>query len=391
MSYCINPNSDEPIFCLLEQIGKDDKDPTAAYVNGNDFARELLYMDGEGKKRIQIWINSEGGNVKEGLSICSAILQTKTKIDVLIIGIAYSIAGVIALMGRKVEMMDFSTLMYHLAYNEDGTKDEGLDVVNKMLVTAIAGRSGKSAEDVESLMKATTFYHASEAKNEGLIDYVINCGESNVLRATADTKAKHAFGIKYINKILPNQKSKEMTPEEIQTQIEAGVAKAVAAINKKKNDDDAEDKKNAWPDEKAAYDKKIKDLEDEQAKAKAAADMVTQKAAADMVTQKAKAKIELTIKNKGLKMSDKEIANYVDFAGTTEETLNKVVETIEAIPSVKKAPVFNKTVNTDSSNKLSEIPLIEAKGTDADGNPIAGDTTSVINAINSFNYKKHKN
>jgi hypothetical protein len=53
--------------------------------------------------------------------------------------------------------------------------------------------------------------------------------------------------------------------------------------------------------------------------------------------------------------------------------------------------VFNKTVNTDSSNKLSEIPLIEAKGTDADGNPIAGDTTSVINAINSFNYKKHKN
>ncbi|GEM_PF-2357201 len=414
MAYCINPESDEPIFCIFEQIGRDDENPTTPYVDGNEFAKELLRMDGQGKKRIQIWINSEGGSVKEGYSIISAMLQTQTKIDVLIIGIAYSIMGIAALCGRKVEMMDFSTLMLHMAYNPDGTADKGLEVINKSLIAAVSSRTGKNEIEVEMIMKATTFYSADEAVKAKLIkpENVIDSGESNAPRKTSETKVKQSFGTKYFNKYL----NKVLTTNTIITKTkhmktvakalglneeaseEAIASEIVKLQNKKTSDEDkickleeackkADTALAEFKKEKETADKvkaKADADADEEAKAKK---VVEDKKAKDAFKLTAKAKIELTIKNKGLIIADKAVLNYVDMAGETDESLNKVVETIEAIPSTKTAADIAGAAATNALDK-SGISLIETLGTDSKGAPIAGDTSKMISAINSYKFQK---
>lgn len=416
--YCINPDSDEPIFCIFDQIGRDDEHPEAPYVDGNEFAKELLRIDGLGKKRIQVWINSEGGNVKEGYSIITAMLQSKTKVDVLVIGIAYSIMAVASLMGRKVEMMDFSTLMFHNPYNPDGNVDKGLEVIKQSLITAVAKRVGKSESEVASFMAATTFYTAKVAEKQGFIDNVIHCGESNVPRKTADitdTKAQQLFGTKYANKYLAQALTKKEDSPIIPTKTKhmKTVAKALG-LNEEASEDAMLSEVSKFQAKKVSDEEKIKKLEDAlataqntlsefkkkkaeddemAAKAKAKADEDAAAASEKMKQEakaafkvSAKAKIELKIKDKGLTLADTAVANYVDMAGETEETLTKVIETIEAIPSVHKAANLAGAKPT-GSDKIG-IPLIPTLGIDKTGAPIAGDTSSVVSAINSFKFPK---
>ena len=389
--YCINPNDDEPIFLIDAQIGRDDENPTDRFVDGNDFARELLYMDGEGKKRIQIWINSEGGSVKEGMSICSAILQTKTRIDTLCVGIAYSIAGVIFLMGRKREAIDFSSLMFHNPYNPDGSEDKSLEVIRKALVTAIVGRTKKSEAEVESILDATTFYSAKEAADAGIVDEVIDCGESNKPRATATAEMRYEYGNTIKNKLLPINKPNKMktVAKLLKLNEEASEGAIVSEIQNlltraQKADDDGDEmdklknKVKEAEDALAAFTKKVADKE--------IADKAQAEDAAKLAA-KAKASIDVKakIKERGVVMADAAVEKLINLAGDTAEGLADVIETIEAIPVTHKAPHF-KTV--DKAGVVGEIPLIPAGDVNKDGTVGAGSTSDAMAAINSFDYSK---
>lgn len=400
--YCINPQSDEPIFCLFDPIGKDDDKPSDPYIDGNAFARELLYMDGEGKKRIQIWINTEGGSVKDGFSICSAMLKSKTKVDTLNVGIAYSMGGVILSMGRKREAMDYTSAMCHMAYNPDGTEDKSLDVINEMIITALSERMGKGRDEVKKLMAVTTFYTAEQAKEAGLIDEVVYCNEENKPRSTADKKATQAYGKIYAKAILNKLTNQPQTMKAVAKALglnpeasEEAISFEISKLKNKADEDDKkmkslEDKKKAADEELDKYKAEAKKKADEDAKAKAEEDK--KKAAADEDDKKAKAeaKIKLTAENKGLKLSDKDLSNYKALAGHSEENLKAVIETIENITTTKKGPQM-KVVNKVDSEEIG-IPLIPAGAkTYEDGTVEAGDTKAVIDAINSFDFHKYKN
>lgn len=401
--YCINPESDEPIFLLFDPIGKDDEKPFEPFVNGNDFARELLSMDAMGKKRIQIWINTEGGSVKEGFSICSAMLKSKTKVDTLNVGIAYSMGGVILAMGRKREAMDYSSAMCHMAYNPDGTEDKGLDVINQMIITALSERMGKTQDEVKKIMAATTFYTAEESKAAGLVDEVIYCNEENKPRGTTTSKAKYEFGKAYAKSILNklNPQTMKSVAKALGLNSEASedaiLSEVTKILNKKAESDkkmeDLEAKAKKAADDLDAY-KKEKEEEDKKNKKKAEDDEADKKAKAKTeFAAKAKNKIEEKIKERGLKFDQKAVDNYIALAGETEETLNKVVETLEQIP-VTKTSAQMKKVDSKNANDVGDtgIPLIPA-GAKAyeDGTVEAGDTKSVVDAINSFDITKYRN
>ncbi len=410
--YCINPESDEPIFCLWELIGVDEKNPTKPFVDGNQFARELLYMDGEGKKRIQIWINSEGGSIKDGWSIISAMLNMKTKVDTLVIGIAYSMGGVIAIMGRRREMMDYSSLMLHLGWNPDGEQDKGLDVINEGLIAAVVGRMGKTKEEAKALLTAETYYTATttdssdNACEHGLIDNVINCNDINKPRQVSDKKALKTFAHAYLNKsISPKEndmkksdickllKLDENTTDEVAFKaLEDHIArgeKAIAALAKKKaeedeeeNDEDKKKSKAKADDEMAA---KVKALEDGAA-AKAESDKAQAKA-----NFQAKAKIEITAKAKERNITKTEdIDNYVALAGESDDTLAKVIKTIDAIPVITKAAKLN-PLNKDTVESIGIKEIPAGAEVDSKLSPIAmgaGDTRAVVDSINSFDYHR---
>jgi len=438
--YCINPDSDEPIFIIDSQIGADEDKPLAPYIDGNQFAKELLYMDEQGKKRIQIWISSEGGSVKEGLAIVSAMLKTKTKVDTFTGGIAYSIAGIIFLMGRKREMLDIASLMFHEAYNADGTEDKGLEIVNKQLVSAIMGRTGKTEEQIIALMKATTFYTAEEAIKEGFADEKTECGELNKPRSTSTKEVKNEFAKKYFTTALnklnsptnKNQMNKadicallnldpsvsdQFAMDALKTHLaEAKADKvALAKFTKEAPDDDEEEEDKKAKKAKAEQETEMKasaksaitaqakesgiTLKDEEVNDFVALssskeglaiilNQVKAKGVANADAMKAKAKTEIVekLKAKGLPTSDANVEGYVALAGTQEASLKAVIATIESIPTTRKAPIM-KMVNKNDPKDETGIPLLETAGTDSNGQPIAGDTSSFVQAINSYKPK----
>src|SRR5690348_5015887 len=95
--YTVDPDAERPVMLINTHIGFDEAEGFG--VMGDAFQRELLQLDAlcieNNKGPIQVWINSPGGIVTDGMSIYSAILKSTTKVDTYCVGMAASIAGVI--------------------------------------------------------------------------------------------------------------------------------------------------------------------------------------------------------------------------------------------------------------------------------------------------------
>ena len=88
-------------------------DKETKVVTAEDF-RSQLAEAGE-IDTICIYINSNGGSVKEGIAIYSQLMRHNAKKIVYIDGFACSIASVIAMCGDEVHMSNCSTMMIHNA------------------------------------------------------------------------------------------------------------------------------------------------------------------------------------------------------------------------------------------------------------------------------------
>lgn len=179
--YTIDATIDEPIMMLDRHIGYDDEDGPG--IDGPAFARELLALDALGKSRIQIWINSPGGKVKDGFDIYSAMLRTKTPVDTYCMGIAASIAAVLFQAGRNRIITDYGVLMYHNPFGD--ASDEAIDAMKNALVNMVASRSGMTVERVGAMMTRTTYLQPDEAKKLGLCDTIQGSSNFNRKRLNA--------------------------------------------------------------------------------------------------------------------------------------------------------------------------------------------------------------
>ena len=166
-------------------------------IDGSLFQEELLRLDTLGKKRIQVWINSEGGIVMDGYKIFNAILKSKTKVDTYNTGIAASIAAVIFQAGRKRVMADYSLLMYHNPYGGDSVE---LKKMRESLAIMISERTGVEKEVVLKMMDRTTWITASEALTTGFCDEIEYTSDKNSKHGNA--KAMWTAGKEMANSIL---------------------------------------------------------------------------------------------------------------------------------------------------------------------------------------------
>lgn len=168
-------NSDEPIMLINRHIGQDDEDGPG--IIGDLFQNELLELDGLGKKRIQVWINSPGGSVVDGYAIYNAILKSKTPVDTYCVGIAASIAGVLFQAGRKRVMCDYGILMYH---NPFGGDPKTVAAMRDSLTKMISNRCSMTENEVSSMMARTTYISAEEAMDKGLCDEIESSITANI-------------------------------------------------------------------------------------------------------------------------------------------------------------------------------------------------------------------
>lgn len=81
-------------------------------IRSGDIVRELLEIENAYEK-IDIWINSMGGEVYAGIAIFNAIRNSRADIKIYVDGIAASIASVIASCGKPVYMSRYARLMVH--------------------------------------------------------------------------------------------------------------------------------------------------------------------------------------------------------------------------------------------------------------------------------------
>ena len=146
-------------------------------VNAKDVEEELKNAN---NKPLNIYINSNGGEVFEGFAIYNVIKRYGGQKTVYIDGLAASIASVIAMAGDKVVMNKASMLMIHNASggcygNAEEMKKvvEALEQINSVIKDIYVAKTGLSVEKLTELMDNETFMTPSECLEYGFCDEVL--------------------------------------------------------------------------------------------------------------------------------------------------------------------------------------------------------------------------
>lgn len=130
--------------------------------------------------RVRVFVNSGGGDVYEGLAIHNALARHGAQVEVLVEGVAASIASCIVQAGDVRRIAPTGQMMVHEpAGGAFGMIDDleaairQLDTARTSMAELYAGRSGKGDADAwRAVMRETTWYTAAEAVAAGLCDEV---------------------------------------------------------------------------------------------------------------------------------------------------------------------------------------------------------------------------
>lgn len=135
---------------------------------------------------IDVRINSNGGDVFNGIAIYNALKASDADITVYVDGVAASIAGVIALCGKPLYMSQYARLMLHSVSGGafgDSKSVRGLaDIMDGLqadLAKMIAGRCNMKPEDVSAKYfdGGDHWITADEALSMKLIDGIYDTGD----------------------------------------------------------------------------------------------------------------------------------------------------------------------------------------------------------------------
>ena len=160
-------------------------------VSADEFARELKALK---VTDITARINSGGGSVFEGQAIYNSLVNHPAKVNVVIDGIAASIASVIAMSGDNISITEGSHIMVHKPWsmamgdaNSMRKEAEVLDSLESGIIDIYAARTGKSREKLEKWVSEETWFKGAAAVDAGFADNVIpakrkeNFAKSNIL------------------------------------------------------------------------------------------------------------------------------------------------------------------------------------------------------------------
>jgi ATP-dependent Clp protease, protease subunit len=135
---------------------------------------------------INLYINSPGGNVFEGVAIHNMLKRHKSKINVYVDALAASIASVIAMAGDTIHMPKNAMLMIHnpwtVAYGnaaELRKVADDLDRIGHSVKQTYLQKAGDklTEEKLQEMLDAETWLSADEAYEYGLCDVVLEASQ----------------------------------------------------------------------------------------------------------------------------------------------------------------------------------------------------------------------
>ena len=149
----------------------------------NIIQAQLLFLEStDSSKDIQIYINSPGGGVYAGLGIYDTMQLIKPDVATICTGMAASMGAVLLSGGTagKRSALPHSRIMIHQP--SGGMQGQSVDMeitlrqmqeLRKDLYEILAKHTGKSFKDIEKDSDRDYWMRASEAKEYGLIDEVL--------------------------------------------------------------------------------------------------------------------------------------------------------------------------------------------------------------------------
>lgn len=148
--------------------------------------------------QINVYINSYGGEVAEGVAIYNALRRHKAKVKTVCDGFACSIASVIFMAGDERVMNEASMLMIHNAWTfAEGNaaslrkQADDLEKITQLSVEAYKANSSLKEEEIRALMDAETWMLPEEALANGFATSIEKTENS---KASQNAKSK-LFGI----------------------------------------------------------------------------------------------------------------------------------------------------------------------------------------------------
>lgn len=163
-------------------------------VDSGRVVAELMTLSNQYKK-IDVRINSCGGDVFSGMAIYTALRNSKADITIYIDGVAASIAAVIALCGKPLYMSPYAKLMLHAVSggawgNASDLRDMAtqMEVLQGDLAKMIADRCGITPEEVlaKYFDEKDHWLSAREALQMKLIDGIYEMAEEPVPTQTTE-------------------------------------------------------------------------------------------------------------------------------------------------------------------------------------------------------------
>lgn len=162
-------------------------------VSAETLVQDLAGLDVE---QLNVYINSPGGSVFDGLAILNALRRHPAHVTVTVDGLAASAASFIAMGGDEVVMGRNSELMVHDASGicignaaDMQVMAEDLARVSDNIASIYAERAGGDVKAWREVMLAETWYTAQEAVDAGLADRVDGAKDG------ARAKAKFDLGV----------------------------------------------------------------------------------------------------------------------------------------------------------------------------------------------------
>ena len=156
---------------LNEEIGDWD-------ISSRMFIAQLSAMSGD----VTIKIACPGGDVFQGIEIFNAIKEyNKGIVTVIITSLAASMASYIALAADVVKVYDNATYMIHNAWSgvwgdhrEMRHTADVLEGLSSILAKKYISKTGKTKEEVKTLMDAESYFYGDEILANGFCDEVIS-------------------------------------------------------------------------------------------------------------------------------------------------------------------------------------------------------------------------
>lgn len=166
---------------------------------------EKFLKDNKDASTIDIYINSNGGSVFDGVAIYNMLKRHRAYKRVFIDGFACSVASVIAMVGNTITMPKTSMMMIHNAWtvamgNADEMRKvaEDLDKINDVIRQAYLGKVNIDEKKLIALMNDESFLTAEECFEYG---FCTRLEDETEISEVSVTDALNEYNKLYANKL----------------------------------------------------------------------------------------------------------------------------------------------------------------------------------------------